>query len=75
MRILVVGSGGREHAILAALARSSRRPTLLCAPGNAGTAALAETVPVAVDDVDGLIAAARGVDLVVVGPETPLVLG
>ncbi|HEX8299326.1 MAG TPA: phosphoribosylamine--glycine ligase, partial [Rubricoccaceae bacterium] len=69
------GSGGREHAILAALARSARRPTLLCAPGNAGTVALAESVPIASDDVEGLVAAARGVDLVVVGPETPLVLG
>ena len=75
MRILVVGSGGREHAILAALARSARRPALWCAPGNAGTAALAATVPVAVDDVDGLVAAARTMDVVVVGPETPLVLG
>ena len=75
MRILVVGSGGREHALLAALARSPRRPTLLCAPGNAGTAALAETVAVAVDDVDGLTALGRTVDLVVVGPEVPLVLG
>jgi phosphoribosylamine--glycine ligase len=77
MRILVVGGGGREHALLDALARSARRPELLCAPGNAGTAALAENVPVPVDDLPGLVdlARRRGVDLVVVGPELPLVLG
>lgn len=77
MRILVVGGGGREHALLDALARSPRRPMLFVAPGNAGTAALAEAVPVAGDDVDGLAQAARrlAVDLVVVGPEAPLVAG
>ena len=77
MRILVVGSGGREHALLIALARSPRQPELLCAPGNAGTANVAENVAVSADDVEGLVELAqqRGVDLVVVGPEVPLVLG
>ena len=75
MHILVVGGGGREHAILAALARSPRRPDLTCAPGNAGTADLARTVPVAVDDLDGLVALGRTADLVIIGPEVPLVLG
>ena len=76
-RILVVGSGGREHALVAALAASAHAPELLCAPGNPGTAEHAENVPVAADDLDGLeaLAAARGVDLVIVGPEVPLVLG
>ncbi|MEL6445008.1 MAG: phosphoribosylamine--glycine ligase [Bacteroidota bacterium] len=77
MRILVVGGGGREHALCHALAQSRHAPNLLCAPGNAGTASLAENVPVAADDVEGLVALAeaRSVDLVVVGPEVPLVKG
>ncbi|MEM0961601.1 MAG: phosphoribosylamine--glycine ligase [Bacteroidota bacterium] len=75
--VLVIGSGGREHALVRALRRSRRQPVVLCTPGNAGTAHEAENVPVAADDLDGLMALARrrDVDLVVVGPEVPLVAG
>jgi phosphoribosylamine--glycine ligase len=77
VRVLIVGSGGREHALLRALARSRQRPELLVAPGNAGMADEARTLDVAAGDLDGLVAAARdrATDLVVVGPEAPLVGG
>jgi len=77
MRVLVVGSGGREHALVWSLSRSERVSSIDVAPGNAGTAELATNLPIAADDIDGLVARARQerYDLVVVGPEVPLALG
>ena len=77
MRVLVVGSGGREHALCWAIAASPLCDRLYAAPGNAGIAGEAECLPIAADDVDGLVALARKqrIDFVVVGPEAPLVLG
>ncbi len=77
MKILVIGSGGREHALVWKIAQSSLVTRLFCAPGNPGTASLAENIPLAVDDLDGLLdfAIREGIDLTVVGPELPLSLG
>ncbi|CAN5480660.1 phosphoribosylamine--glycine ligase [soil metagenome] len=77
MKILVVGAGGREHAIVRALGRSPRSPEVLCTPGNAGIAADARCLEAGAEDVPASVEAARNesVDLVVVGPEAPLVAG
>ena len=77
LKVLVVGSGGREHALCWKLARSPLVQELVCAPGNAGTEGLARNMPVAANDVAGLarLAKAEGFDLVVIGPEEPLNLG
>jgi phosphoribosylamine--glycine ligase len=77
MRILVVGGGGREHALCWAIAASPLTTKLCCAPGNAGIAEEAECVAIAADDIEGLtrFAVEQKIDFVVVGPEAPLVLG
>ena len=77
MNILLVGNGGREHALAWKMARSARRPVIYCAPGNAGTAELAQNVPIEAHDLDGLVHFAREkrIDPAVVGPEDPLCLG
>jgi len=77
MQVLVVGSGGREHALAWKISKSPRLTRLWVAPGNAGTALEAENAPIAADDIAGLVAFAKKekVDLVVVGPEVPLTLG
>lgn len=77
MKILIFGSGGREHALAWAMKKSARVTELVCAPGNGGMAALARLAPVALSDLDGMIqvAVAEQADLTIVGPELPLSLG
>jgi phosphoribosylamine--glycine ligase len=77
MKVLVVGSGGREHALADRLAASPQVEKVLCAPGNAGTAQVGENVDISVDNQAALadLAMERGVDLTVVGPEAPLCAG
>jgi len=76
-KILVIGGGGREHALAWKLAGDSERPRVFCAPGNAGTAGIATNLPIAAEDISALAAWARAErpDLTVVGPEAPLCAG
>jgi len=77
MKVLVVGSGGREHAIVRSIANSPLLKECYCAPGNGGTAASATNVDISAEDIKGLLAFAQDkkIDLTIVGPEVPLVLG
>ena len=77
MKILVVGGGGREHAIIMKLAESKRTEKLYCTPGNGGISRYAECFDVAATDIDGVVALAKqlAVDMVVIAPDDPLVLG
>ena len=77
MKVLVIGNGGREHALVWKLAQSPAVSRLYCAPGNAGTAKHADNVPIRVDDLSSLVTFAREqvIDFTVVGPEFPLALG
>ncbi len=77
MKVLVVGGGGREHALVWKLKQSPRVKEIFCAPGNAGIASLARCVPIGAEDIPGLLAFARQekIDLTVVGPEAPLTMG
>ncbi len=77
MNVLVIGSGGREHALVWKLRQSPKVHEVYCAPGNAGIESIAELVKVKIDDIDGLFqfAKKKKIDLTVVGPEIPLVKG
>ena len=77
MRVLVIGGGGREHALVWKISQSPKVTDIYCAPGNAGTAEIAKNVPIAADQVDQLLAFAEKneIELTVVGPEQPLVMG
>ena len=77
MKVLVVGSGGREHAIAWKLAKSEKVENLYCAPGNAGIADVAECVNIKAEDIEGICAFSKenAIDLAVIGPEVPLAMG
>ena len=77
MKVLIIGSGGREHAIATCVAKSKRVSKVYAAPGNAGIASLAECVDISVMDFDKLVAFAKEkeIDFTIVGPDDPLVAG
>ncbi len=77
MKVLIVGGGGREHAIAWKLAQSDRVDKLYCAPGNAGIADVAECVSIKAEDIEGICGFAKenGIDMAVIGPEVPLSMG
>lgn len=77
MKILVIGSGGREHALCWKISQSKKTDKIFCAPGNPGTATFAENIPIAVTDLDSLLefAKQKKIDLTIVGPEGPLIAG
>ena len=77
MRVLVIGGGGREHALVWKIKQSPKVEEVFCAPGNAGTSEIAENIPIAADDIEGLLKFAldKEIGLTVVGPEQPLVMG
>ncbi|MDH3973466.1 MAG: phosphoribosylamine--glycine ligase [Deltaproteobacteria bacterium] len=77
MKVLVIGSGGREHALVWKISKSSLVDKVYCAPGNAGIAEIAETADLSASDIDGLadFAKREAIDLTVVGPEVPLTMG
>lgn len=77
MKVLVIGSGGREHALCWKISKSQRVSKVYCAPGNGGTLEVAENIPINVDEIEKLVqfAIENNIDLTVVGPELPLVLG
>ena len=77
MRVLVIGGGGREHALVWKISQSPKVTEVFCAPGNAGTATIANNVPIAADQIDQLLEFAQEneIGLTVVGPEQPLVMG
>jgi len=77
MRILIIGNGGREHALIWKISSDARVDKLYCAPGNPGIAKRAECIPIKIDDISGIVefATLKKIDLVIVGPEYPLSLG
>ncbi|MHB8170187.1 MAG: phosphoribosylamine--glycine ligase [Thermincolia bacterium] len=77
MKVLVIGGGGREHALVWKLKQSPKVSEIYCAPGNAGIAQMAICVNIGTEDIDGLLSLAleKGIDLTVVGPEAPLIAG